>query len=311
MHLPRIVNKALGLLVLLAACGPTLVSANKDRSDLCGFSMFTSDFDGIGNFSAIEASWTIPDVASISNGKDAEPQLQWVRHGVSLCCGNDCSTRLTAGMSAMSRDGRTHTAEPVFQLTPGYTPFFLLPAHRFELNASDTFWTRLELLSPRAARITFTKSEGPNSNSSVIVGLGTEEKYGQPTLTLETTQSGHTFKTPLIMPPRVDNSPPTPLLCGDSAWWALTGDFNANMEPNRQRLYVLPHFSPVLIGNQRLETRSSDSKWRFPADLALSGLPRFWNMVWDTNGQTKTLCKPRILADSGMTLLHAPHEWGV
>jgi hypothetical protein len=90
------------------------------------------------------------------------------------------------------------------------------------------------------------------------------------------------------------------VLCGDSAWWYLS---DATSRSGSRAI-----FSPALVGRHGLQTAGKKS---FPADLPLSGMARFWDMVRGTGGRTDELCNTRGFVDSGMTMFHAPHAWGV
>ncbi|KAK4118944.1 hypothetical protein N657DRAFT_711246 [Parathielavia appendiculata] len=300
----RIVDKALRLLILLTGCSPMAVFANRDRMDACGLSMQSSDFPDIDSFSSIEATFTIPDVAP--GGKESEPEAPYVLAGVALCCDNDCSTRLFAGLWAYDGKGarQGYTAEPVFQLSPQFSWAPLSNAYHFGLNSSDIFRTRIEVLSPTRAQLTFAKFESSKSNLTVTVDVSIDEEKGWPILS--TTSRGNGAEDRHKFDAKDNGSSRTPKLCGDSAWWFLSDNFDPGQ--NIERPGALRRFSPVLVGNHQLQTTDGKS---FPADLGLSGQPRFWNMVRTSNGQNRTLCVARMLADSGMTLLHSPHDWGV
>lgn len=98
-----------------------------------------------------------------------------------------------------------------------------------------------------------------------------------------------------------------PSLCGDSAWWYLADNAGPLSEDGSQR-GRLSRFSPVLVGGHGLQTTNNRS---FPADLPLSGMARLWNMVRTIGGRTEELCNARGFIDTGMTVLHAPHAWGM
>jgi hypothetical protein len=150
---------------------------------------------------------------------------------------------------------------------------------------------------------TFTKFEGSNSNLTVIATVSLEEKNGGPILNVFS--SGDAIVTHNEWYARYKNST-MPSLCGDSAWWFLSDNYDPGESTTRDN--ALARFSPVLVGKHTLRTTKNMT---FPEDLGVSGLPTYWNMVRETNGRNRTLCEARMLADSGMTLLHSPHEWGV
>lgn len=98
----------------------------------------------------------------------------------------------------------------------------------------------------------------------------------------------------------------SPEFCGDSAWWWLSDNFDP--EEATDRPVALSRFAPVLVADHGLQTTDKKS---FPADLPLSGLARFWNMVRDTAGGSNLLCATKGFVDSGMTMFYPPHPWGV
>jgi hypothetical protein len=160
-----------------------------------------------------------------------------------------------------------------------------------------------KLTRVRRAR-TFTKSEAVNKNFTVTVDLSIEEKDGGTVLSAYS--RGNDVEHQWDFNPRSDKRSFTSVMCGDSAWWTLSDqeDFGENTE----RRAPLSRFSPVLIGNHGLQTADGTP---FPADLGVSGMPRYWNMVREADGGNKTLCEARMFADSGMTMLHPPHDWAV
>jgi hypothetical protein len=96
--------------------------------------MHASDFPDVGSFSAVEATWTIPEVAPTAKG--SEDEAPYVSHGVALCCGDECSTRLSVGMQANTASlaeevNDPYTAEPMFQLSPQFGAARLSNYHNF------------------------------------------------------------------------------------------------------------------------------------------------------------------------------------
>ncbi len=107
---------------LFLLCTPT--HAILTRPDFCGLSIHTSDFPDAGPFSLIEATWTVPEV--MPRGPGPEDQSSYASHGVSLCCGGDCSTRLSAGFWAWRRVADdAYTAAPMVHVTPQFEPKFV------------------------------------------------------------------------------------------------------------------------------------------------------------------------------------------
>jgi hypothetical protein len=95
--------------------------------------MHTSDIPDIGNFSIVDATWTVPEVA---DREDGDMEAPYVSQGVALCCGDDCSTRLAAGMWAYPRFPNQRTsASAMFQLSPVFGPFVI--PHRHHFGRSD------------------------------------------------------------------------------------------------------------------------------------------------------------------------------
>jgi hypothetical protein len=98
MSWPKIFRRATHILILLTACVPPPIHAIQTRNDLCGLSMHSSDFPDVGDFSSIEATWTVPQIPL--RWQEYGAQAQETFQGVSLCCGDNCSTRLIAGFRA-------------------------------------------------------------------------------------------------------------------------------------------------------------------------------------------------------------------
>jgi hypothetical protein len=126
MHRPRILTDLLNL-AFLALAFPSLVQGTKTRKDMCGLSMHTRDFPDRGNFSAVEATFTVPQVAYdpaydpavTGRQQDNASYYPYVNSCVALCCGDDCSTRLSAGVQAFSTlPGVNQGGQVVFQSHP-------------------------------------------------------------------------------------------------------------------------------------------------------------------------------------------------
>jgi hypothetical protein len=82
--------------------------------------MHTSDVQGIGKFASIESKWVIPEIFA-PPPQQSQNQKPNTTPGIGLCCGDDCSTRLSAGFWAWPNSTNLdHTAQPVFQLSPQY-----------------------------------------------------------------------------------------------------------------------------------------------------------------------------------------------
>jgi hypothetical protein len=125
MHKPQIVKQAIRLLLLLSACSPPGALGNRDRKDLCGISMHTSDLPDMGNFSVIDATWRVPEV--VSRPDDTTNDAPYIAQGVALCCGDDCSTRISAGIWVYY----DNTASARFQFSPAFPVFKMPGAHNF------------------------------------------------------------------------------------------------------------------------------------------------------------------------------------
>lgn len=167
MDVLHILTRALKPFLLLAAVSSAIAHA-RTRNDLCGISMHTSDFPDLGDFSTIESTLTVPQVFGWPGDTRAFPQIN---HGVALCCGDDCSARLSAYISTWISDTTNYTAGPWFHFYPYFTPH-RAPSPRnnmrrsthiqvlqfsnidcylrylADLNASDTLFLRLERIGP-------------------------------------------------------------------------------------------------------------------------------------------------------------------
>jgi hypothetical protein len=145
-----------------------------------------------------------------------------------------------------------------------------------------------------------TKFESPTSNKTVVVDLdvGTSDSKGRTYLIIT-----HSGGRNVQFSSQVDQQP---VLCGESAWWYLTDIFSTGGATRRGGPRA--SFSPALVGRHGLQTANKKS---FLADLPLSGMARFWDMVRGTGDSTDELCNAKGFVDSGMTMFHAPHAWGV
>ncbi|KAK4150458.1 hypothetical protein C8A00DRAFT_18018 [Chaetomidium leptoderma] len=303
MHRLGLLGRTVKLLLLATISNPLAVHGNINREDLCGLSVNASEFPGIGKFSSIEGIWTIPKM--IPRGDETSSQSSYISSGVSLCCGEDCSTRLSAGFLAWDPDpGELYTASPMIQITPQFDTRGIYNT-RLHLNASDTLWTRLEIRSPTLASITFTKLETSTSNITVTVDIDVGQKNG--VLDMKIYRDEDKAPSNWSFPIRFGNLT-APSLCGDSAWWYLSDEYD--LSDWIERVNPLARFTPVLISGHGLGTTEGKS---FPADLPLSGQAQFWDMVRGGDGQTgeMQLCKVRGFVDTGMTLLQSPQPWGV
>ncbi|KAL2171349.1 hypothetical protein VTG60DRAFT_2991 [Thermothelomyces hinnuleus] len=295
MHRPRILGRTINLiapLALLAAAGLPTAQANKSRKDLCGVSMHTSDLG--------------PEVAEVEDEDGSGGRAPYVSQGVALCCGDDCSTRLAAGAWASPREpGRSSTASAMFQLSPVFTPVLIPAVHQFELNSSDVLWTRVEIHGPSDAQIA-------TSNTTISVNLRVAVKDGGTVLRVATHGNGAELEFDYAARYRDAERPG---LCGDSAWWFVSDSFDPGQDTDRP--LPLARFSPVLVAGHGLRASTTTAEGQgndksFPADLPLSSMARFWDMVRAApNGQTEVLCNTRGFVDTGMTLLQSPHPWGV
>ncbi|KAL2163845.1 hypothetical protein VTH06DRAFT_5904 [Thermothelomyces fergusii] len=315
--LGRIILKLIAPLALLASSSLPTAQANKSRKDLCGVSMHTSDLGPeAGNFSVIDAAWRVPEVISESGDEDGSGgRAPYVSQGVALCCGNDCSTRLAAGAWASPREpGRDGSASAMFQLSPVFSPILIPAVHRFELNSSDVLWTRIEILGPSYAQITFSKFESTTSNTTIRVDLRVAVRDGGTVLRVATRGNGAELEFDYAARYR---DAERPALCGHSAWWFVSDSFDPGRR-DADRPRPLARFSPVLVAGHGLRidaasTAAAAGRDRpFPAHLPLSGMARFWDMVRTApDGRTEVLCNTRGFVDTGMTLLQSPHPWGV
>ncbi|KAL2194234.1 hypothetical protein P885DRAFT_43372 [Corynascus similis CBS 632.67] len=305
MQRPQMLGKTMMRFLFLAVSSLLTVQANKGRRDLCGVSVHASDIPDIGNFSVIDATWRVPDV--VPERDEFDRRAPYISQGVALCCGDDCSTRLAAGTWASPRDsGHSSSASAMFQLSPVFGPFLIPAAHHFEFNSSDVLRTRVEILEADKAQLTFSKFQNATSHTIITVDLGIRaEKDGTPILNIATRGNGRNLH--FAYSPRYPDAAEKPVFCGDSAWWYVSDNFDPGDEMQRRRR-PLADFSPVLMASHGLRTVAGR---RFPADLPLSGLARFWNMVRDGNGGSEVLCTARGFVDTGMTMLQARHPWGV
>ena len=123
MYWPTALVRAIQAILVLLGSAPIAVDAANSRKDLCGLSMHASDFPDAGSFSSIEATWTVPEIP-LRWDQPAE-QARALSHGVALCCGDDCSTRIGAGFVAHYRQqNRTYTALPMVLVGPQFEPYY-------------------------------------------------------------------------------------------------------------------------------------------------------------------------------------------
>ncbi|KAL2135254.1 hypothetical protein VTI74DRAFT_9239 [Chaetomium olivicolor] len=297
MHRPWISSLLTKCVVLLTIYHPCSVSASTARSDLCGISLNTSDFPGVGKFSSIEAAWTVPGVFHQEG-----PFGQYVSNNISLCSGNDCSIRLFAGTKTWHRTGQPdNTTLAVVELEPLFRNFHVPSFLDVQLNSSDIIWARLEVVSSTAAKVTFSKFLNSNADETVNIDIGIDHKDGHAVLNVGAQQNGMSYSKTLM--PR-DNKTATVAFCGDSAWWYL----NDPDDPYRKAdiSNSIARFSPVLMGGHKLGTTRGK---QFPAGLPLSGQAYVWDLV-SADGK-EVLCKVRGFVDTGMTLLQTPTPLGV
>ncbi|KAK3290918.1 uncharacterized protein B0H64DRAFT_478767 [Chaetomium fimeti] len=296
MHKSRIFKQAIRLFLLLSTANPPGALGLQERRDLCGLSMHTSEIPDIGNFSVIDASWTVPVV--ITREDDTAKDAPYVSQGVALCCGDDCSTRLSAGMWVYERspEGK-HAGFAMFQLSPTFGTFLIPHEHQLYLNDGDILWTRAEILGPNLAQLTFSKVVNETSNITLSVDLGIGIRDSMTILSIATRGNGAELHHTQFPRHKFD---PKPEFCGDSAWWYLSDNFDVGEQTDRPM--GLSRFSPVLVADHGLQTTDKKS---FPARLPVSGLGRFWNMVRDTGGQTEALCAATEFEGTGMTLFYA------
>ena len=122
MYPSRTLGQIVKIFLLLAASSAQPAHANMSREDLCGVSVHATDFPDIGNFSVIDGTFTVPTVTPVelASGSGKKPS---VFNGVALCCGNDCSTRLSVGVQVWPQergDMMPYTGMPILHLSPGF-----------------------------------------------------------------------------------------------------------------------------------------------------------------------------------------------
>jgi hypothetical protein len=123
MHPSRTLGQIVKILLILATSSAQPAHANMSREDLCGVSVHAADFPDIGNLSVIDGTFTVPTVTP--SGLDAgsgkiDPSIF---AGVALCCGTDCSTRLSVGVQVwpdVKGDMMPYIGIPALQLSPGF-----------------------------------------------------------------------------------------------------------------------------------------------------------------------------------------------
>lgn len=149
---------------------------------------------------------------------------------------------------------------------------------------------------------TFSRFVDNTSNVTVTVDLGLATKDGETILSVDTHSDGldlHYTRSSHRNHEQLE-------FCGDSAWWWLS-DYSTDGEKTGSQ-GARSQFAPVLVAGHGLQTTE---KKLFPADLPLSGMARFWDMVQDTAGGPELLCSTKGFVDTGMTMFYPPHPWGV
>lgn len=118
----QLLNKlAVILILLLSPAGPVAAFPSLHHEDMCGVSLSTSDYAGQGSFTSIEGTWTLPQVFLRSG--EVPPRFVGMAQEVVLCCGDDCSTRLSAGiLSTMGANGTRSNSDLVLQFSPFHEP---------------------------------------------------------------------------------------------------------------------------------------------------------------------------------------------
>lgn len=103
-----------------------------------------------------------------------------------------------------------------------------------------------------------------------------------------------------------NTAPPT--LCGDSAWWFAADTYGLEPGSPKAPNDKPTRFTPLLFGQHGLKTTTN--RW-FPTDFPLGGAARVWDMVNDYGRGEEVMCKVRGFVETGMTMMHSPHGWGI
>jgi hypothetical protein len=123
MHPSRTLSQIVKIFLVIAASSAQPAHANKNREDLCGVSVHATDFPDTGNFSVIDGTFTVPTVNPIAVASGSEDLRPTIFNGVALCCGTDCSTRLSVGVKVWPLehgDMMPYTGMPILDLSPGF-----------------------------------------------------------------------------------------------------------------------------------------------------------------------------------------------
>ena len=106
------------LFFLLTIATPVLALRS---NDLCGMSIHQTDSPELPGFQSIEVGWTVPQLF-IRPG-DSGPRSPLVAQEIALCCGDECSSRLSAGiLTKMGSTGKGSTSDLVLQFSPHHDP---------------------------------------------------------------------------------------------------------------------------------------------------------------------------------------------
>jgi hypothetical protein len=90
-------------------------------NDLCGMSIHQTDSPELPGFQSIEVGWTVPQLFIRPSESGTRSPL--VAQEIALCCGDDCSSRLSAGiLTKMGSTGKGSTSDLVLQFSPHHNP---------------------------------------------------------------------------------------------------------------------------------------------------------------------------------------------
>lgn len=119
-------SRPFAFLTLLAISAPVAALLGLSN-DLCGISLHQSDYPELPGFRNIEVGWIVPQLLPrrwtspgvVDPPDDPPPQSHTLAQEVALCCGDDCSTRLSAGIVTRKEPGREAPASHfVLQFSP-------------------------------------------------------------------------------------------------------------------------------------------------------------------------------------------------
>ncbi|KAJ4285994.1 hypothetical protein N0V88_008181 [Collariella sp. IMI 366227] len=176
---------------------------------------------------------------------------QYVSNNIALCCGNDCSARLFAGTKTWVRgstpNGPDHTAVAVIMFEPLFQYFRIPSFMDIRFNSSNIVQTRLEVVSPTTAKVTFSKLLNSTSSETVSIDITIDQDNGHAVLHYTVTQNGKAYEE-TVLP--WNNATKSASFCGDSAWWYLN-DPDDPFHDAEMHNAIAP-FSPVLMGGPQV-----------------------------------------------------------